>query len=44
MPRLPHEMPHHERGYGYERPPHEEILEKLERIEEILQRIDDKLK
>lgn len=36
MPR-PHEMYH-------ERPPHEEILERLDSIEEILKRVEDKLR
>ena len=44
MPRLPHEIPPHERGYGYERPPHEEILERLDRIEETVRRIEEKLR
>lgn len=37
MPRLPHEICH-------ERPPHEEILERLDRIEEIVRRIEEKLR
>ena len=37
MPRPPHEMYH-------EKPPHEEMLERLDRIEEVLRRIEDKLK
>jgi len=36
MPR-PHER-------GYERPPHEEIFERLDRVEEALRRIEDKLR
>lgn len=40
MPRPPHEF---NEGY-YERPPHEEILERLDRIEGILRRLEDKLK
>ena len=35
---LPHER------YGYERPPHEEILERLGRVEETLRRIEEKLR
>ena len=42
MPRAPHEMLPHERNY--ERPPHEEILERLDRIEETLRRMEDKLR
>ena len=38
MPRPPNER------YGYEKPPHEEILEKLEVIEETLRRIEEKLR
>jgi predicted metallo-beta-lactamase superfamily hydrolase len=38
MPMPPHEP------YRYERPPHEEILERLARIEEELRRIVDKLR
>lgn len=41
MPRPPHEL-HHE--VGYERPPHEEILERLDRVEETLRRIEEKLR
>jgi hypothetical protein len=44
MPRLPHEILPHKRGYGYEKLPHEEILERLDRIEETLGRIEDKLR
>jgi hypothetical protein len=33
----------HER-FGHERPPHEEILEKLERMEKALRRIEDKVR
>ena len=44
MPRAPHEMLPHEKGDGYERPPHEEIFERLDRIEETLRRIEDKLR
>ncbi len=44
MPRLPHEMPPHERGHAYERPPHEEILERLDKVEETLRRIEEKLR
>ena len=44
MPIPPHEIPSHRRDYDYERPPHEEILEKLEVIEETLRRIADKLR
>lgn len=44
MSRLPHEISLHESGYGYERPPHEEILERLDRIEEALRRIEGKLR
>ena len=40
MPR-PHELPH--KG-GYERPPHEEILERLDKVEETLRRIEEKLR
>jgi len=36
MPR-PHE-------HGYERPPHEEILERLHKIEETIRRIEDKIR
>ncbi len=43
MPRPPHEIPPHER-YGYEKPPHEEILERLDRIKETLRRIEEKLR
>jgi|TARA_B100001964_G_scaffold245555_1_gene333360 hypothetical protein len=42
MPR-PHEIPPHER-HGYERPPHEEVLERLDKVEETLRRIEDKLR
>ena len=35
---LPHER------FGYEKKPHEIILEKLDGIEEILRRIEEKLK
>lgn len=42
MPIPPHEL-HHER-YSYERPPHEEILERLERVEETLRRIEEKIR
>jgi len=35
---LPHER------YGYERSPHEEILERLDKVEEILRRIEEKLR
>lgn len=38
MPRLPHEF--NERHY--ERLPHEEILERLDRIEGMLRRMEDK--
>ena len=41
MPR-PHEITPHERGY--ERPPHEEIIERLDRFEETLRRIEEKLR
>ena len=44
MSRLPHEVPPHERGYAYERPPHEEIFERLDKIEETLRRIEEKLR
>ena len=44
MSRLPHEIPPHERGYDYERPPHEEILERLDKIEETVRRIEEKLR
>ena len=37
MPRLPHEI-------DYGRPPHEEIFERLDRIEEMLKRIEEKLR
>ena len=37
MSKLPHEMYH-------ERPPHEEILERLDRIEETLRGMEDKLR
>jgi len=38
-------LPHHERyGRGHERPPHEEILERLDKIEETLARIDNKIR
>ena len=37
MPRLSHEM-------GHERPPHEEIFERLDRIEETVRRIEEKLR
>ena len=37
MPRLPHEI-------GHERPPHEEIFERLDRIEEMVRRIEEKLR
>ena len=37
--------PHHERyGRGYERPPHELVLERLDKIEEMLARIDEKIR
>lgn len=36
-------MPPHER-FGTERPPHEEILDRLGRIEDALRRIEDKMK
>lgn len=42
MPIPPHEIPPHRRGY--ERPPHEEILERLDVIEETLRRIEEKLR
>jgi len=42
MPRLPHEIPPHERGF--ERPPHEEILERLDKVEETLRRIEEKIR
>ena len=42
MPRLPHEIPPHERGY--ERLPHEEITERLDKIEETLRRMEEKLR
>ena len=38
----PNEILPHERGY--ERPPHEEILERLDRVEETLRRIEEKLR
>lgn len=38
MPRPPHEHGH------YERPPHEEILERLDRVEEALRKIEDKIR
>ena len=44
MQRVPHDISPHERGYGYEKPPHEEIFERLDRIEETLRRIEDKLR
>lgn len=44
MPRMPHEMPPHERGHAYERLPHEEIFERMDRMEEILRRIEEKIK
>ena len=34
---IPHEMPRHERK------PHEAILERLDKVEEILRRIEEKL-
>ncbi len=37
MPRPPYER-------GYEKPPHEEIFERLDRIEEILRRVEEKLR
>ena len=40
MPR-PHELPHEG---GYERSPHEEILERLDKVEETLRRIEEKLR
>ena len=43
MPIPPHEKPPHDRGY-YKKPPHEEILERLDRIEEKLRRVEDKLR
>ena len=38
MPIPPH------RRYGYERSPHEEILERLDTIEETLRRMEEKLR
>jgi len=35
-------MPHER--FGHERPPHEEMFERLERIEETLRRIEGKMK
>ena len=42
MPRAPHDIPPHERNC--EEPPHEEILERLDKIEETLRRMEDKLR
>jgi len=42
MPPIPpHERPP-ESHRGYEKPPHEEILERLDRIEETLRRIEER--
>ena len=38
-------IPPHERlGRYHERPPHEEIVERLDRIEEMLRKIDNKIR
>ena len=37
-------MPRPHERYGDERPPHQEILERLEKIEETLRRIEEKLR
>ena len=37
-------IPPHRQRYGYERPPHEEILERLDTIEETLRRMEEKLR
>ena len=41
MPRMPHEIPPYER---FERPPHEEILERLDKVEQVLRRIEEKIR